>query len=239
VLGADECAVCGKPALKMPLCPACLKKHVLTHEGIETRCKKCGKPLISETGVCMKCRFLESTNTPQDTLIEFCFPVFTYRLWMKELLFNWKTRGIRLFSPVFARVIAQALKDELHADDAVIVPIPPRPGKIKNKGWDQVEDLCAWLELTHNVRVFRVLKRRSKSEQKKLDKQERQVNARKAYCLDERAHKKIAEGKILLPRKVILLDDVRTTGATLETCAAALKAEGVEAVKAIVLFGVD
>jgi ComF family protein len=239
VLGADECAVCGKPALKMPLCPACLKKHILTHEGLETRCKKCGKPLISETAVCMKCRLPVSNSSAQDTLIEFCFPVFTYRLWMKELLFNWKTRGIRLFSPVFARVIAQALCDDMNEKEAVIVPVPPRPGKIKNKGWDQVEDLCAWLELTHNVQILRVLKRRSKAEQKKLDKQERQVNARKAYFLDERARKKIAEGKIILPKKVILLDDVRTTGATLETCAASLKAQGVEEVKAIVLFGVD
>ena len=230
-LGADECIVCGSPVFARPLCRACLKTRVMPVAKREHRCKKCGKELISEAELCMKCR---GAAAPSD--ISFCFAVYPYMLWMKDLLFTWKTRGIRLFSPLFARILARVLAEEFSRENKTIVPVPPRPGKIRKKGWDQIDELCAWLELAHNVPVLRILQRKTIVEQKKLDKATRKENAKTAYCFDERAQKKIAQGKLQLPRTVILLDDVRTTGTTLETCAALLKERGVQDVQALVLF---
>jgi ComF family protein len=237
-LGADECAVCGKPARAMPICRPCLKKYLFSFEGRANRCEKCGRRLVSETGLCMRCR-KKSRDSPGESRVGFCFPVFPYMLWMKELAFAWKTRGVRLLSPVFAKILADVFAAQMDIGDAVVVPVPPRPGKLRKKGWDQVEELCRWLESAHNVPVVRLLRRRSSVEQKKLDRQEREQNALKAYFFDESARKKIDSGKIALPQRVVLLDDVRTTGATLETCAAVLKDAGVKEVRAAVLFGVE
>ena len=231
LLGADECVVCGSPVFARPLCRTCLKTRVMPFARREQRCKKCGKELISETDLCMRCR---SAAAPSE--ISFCFAVYPYMLWMKDLLFTWKTRGIRLFSPLFARILSRVLAEEFSRVSQVVVPVPPRPGKIRKKGWDQIEELCAWLELAHNVPVMRLLRRTTVVEQKKLDKITRKENAKTAYCFDERARKKIEAGKLKLPHTVILLDDVRTTGTTLETCAALLKEQGVQDVQALVLF---
>jgi predicted amidophosphoribosyltransferase len=238
-LGADECAVCGKPARALPVCRSCLKTLLSAHKEREDRCEKCGRRLISETGLCMKCRDKSDDEPPGGPHVSFCFPVFPYMLWMKELASAWKTRGVRLLSPVFAGILADVFDTRMAIGEAVVVPVPPRPGKLRKKGWDQVEELCRWLEIAHNVPVLRLLRRRSAVEQKKLDRQEREKNAREAYFFDGDARKKIDSGKIALPEKVVLLDDVRTTGATLEICAAALKDAGVKEVRAAVLFGVD
>jgi ComF family protein len=232
-LGAEECAVCGKPALALPLCRPCFQKRLAHPPGLAERCGKCGKVLVSESGLCMECRKKEAPSS-----LAFCLPVFSYRLWMKDLIFAWKIRGLRILTPVFARLINQVIQDDLKTD-AVIVPVPPRPGKVRKKGWDQVEDLCRWLELAHCRPVLRLLRRRSAPEQKKLDRDAREANAGKSYYVPEGVRQKISLGKIPLPAKVLLLDDVRTTGATLETCAAVLGALGVEDVRAVVLAGVD
>jgi ComF family protein len=231
MLGAEKCVVCGSPVFARPLCPACLKTRVLPFAKRDCRCAKCGRELISETELCMKCR---GAAAPSE--ISFCFAVYPYMLWMKELLFLWKSRGVRIFSPLFARILSRVLAEEFSRQSKTIVPVPPRPGKIRKKGWDQIDELCAWLELAHNVPVMRLLRRKTVVEQKKLDKATRKENAKTAYCFDERAQKKIVQGTLQLPQTVILLDDVRTTGTTLETCAALLKERGVQDVQALVLF---
>jgi ComF family protein len=108
--------------------------------------------------------------------------------------------------------------------DFELVPVPPRPGKIRRQGWDQVEYLVRRLE-KEGFPVRRCLKRRDLRTQKKLDRRERLENL---------------EGRFVpaaeVPRKALLIDDVTTTGATMESCAAALKGAGAEQVRGICLF---
>jgi ComF family protein len=106
----------------------------------------------------------------------------------------------------------------------VLCPVPPRPGKIRKTGWDQVEYLAKLLE-RDKLPVRRCLKRLPSRSQKTLDREHRLTNLKGRF---------IAVKKI--PREVILFDDVITTGATLEACAAALKAAGAERVYGIALF---
>ena len=70
------------------------------------------------------------------------FPLYPYRLWYKNLLFAWKTEGERNLSPVLAAAVHRAL-GLLYGNAPVpcLVPVPPRPGKIRRKGWDQVDEL--------------------------------------------------------------------------------------------------
>ncbi|MDR1024441.1 MAG: ComF family protein, partial [Treponema sp.] len=101
---------------------------------------------------------------------------------------------------------------------------PPRPGKIRRSGWDQVEYLARRLE-KEDLPVRRCLKRLPSKTQKKLGRQDRLQNL---------------EGRFIStaapPRRALLIDDVMTTGATLEACAAALKKAGSELVYGICLF---
>ncbi|HAC31797.1 MAG TPA: hypothetical protein DCF70_04145 [Treponema sp.] len=233
-LGGEECACCGKATFFIPLCRDCLKDFTYRSPS-NPKCKICGKPLISEIDVCTGCR-----TTPVINSLDGVFALHTYRLWKKNLLFSWKTEEKRVLSPVFARAVwnkLSQLQEQNGISEPVIIPIPPRPGKIKKKGWDQIEELCFYLKNLYGVKVCPVLKRLSVKQQKKLNRLHRMEQAKMSYSMEkERIVRRYFKQ---IPETVFLLDDVMTTGSTLEACAQSLKAYGIKTVYAITLFIVD
>lgn len=219
-----KCIGCEKITYDIPLCNDCLDE-LENIVAIENRCNKCGRELISEKNICMECR------TDENILknIDFVFPLYQYKLWKKELLFQWKIKENRSLSKYFAKKIS-----EIHSkyfNNIPIVPVPPRPGKIKSKGWDQIQELCNYLEYFYDVKIENVLKRINIQEQKNLNRKERLEHIEKAYAI-KNTNKK-------LPEEVVLLDDISTTGATLESCGKILKNYGVKKVYGITLFSAD
>jgi ComF family protein len=166
-------------------------------------------------------------------------PLYSYRLWNSVLLLRWKIDGERVLSPFFAEQLAEALS--VLPQGFVVVPVPPRPRKIRKEGWDQIEELCMFLELRWKYCVCRILERSTTKEQKMLNRKERLRTIGRAYSL--KTGKSLKRGLRsaggLLPENVCLIDDVMTTGATLECCAAVLKAAGIKKVQAVTLFIVD
>lgn len=235
VAGGNACAVCGRQAGVIPLCGECEKRCFAKPPcGGGERCSVCGKTLISERGVCMRCR-RERLLVHTDAV----FPLYSYRLWNSVLLFRWKIQGERALSPFFAARAASALKTLPGA--FVVVPVPPRPGKIRKKGWDQIEELCRFLEYSYGYEVCRILERRTAGEQKRLGREARLESIGKTYSLkSEKAFKRELKrfgGKV--PKNLCIVDDLFTTGVTLESCAAVLKSAGAEKVFAVTLFIAD
>ena len=216
------------------MCASCITHHFDVEKALSVkRCRVCGKELLSTQETCMKCR-----ENPVIFHCDYVLPLFSYRLWNKELLFHWKIEGNRVLSNFYAGLIRDTL---LKLGKKVIVPVPPRKGKIQKKGWDQIEDLCVFLEKKYGFQVLRLLKRRSVRQQKKLNRMERLENMKTAYSLvsQKQLKRELNKNKGLLPAEVCLLDDVCTTGSTLEACAQILKAYGITKVGAITLFIVD
>jgi len=171
------------------------------------RCGSCGLPLISEEGLCMRCRGKERA-------FDRAFPLFPYSGQVRELLGAYKKRGRRSIALPLAKIAAREIS--LRWKDSVIVPVPPRPGKIARKGWDQVEEIVRALE-RRGFPVERPLARIAAAAQKRLGRELRSANARASYYL---------RSGIKLPEKVLIFDDVITTGATVDACARALKNGG-------------
>jgi ComF family protein len=117
----------------------------------------------------------------------------------------------------------EVLNDPL-LKDAVIVPVPPRPGKIKDTGWDQVDYLVKKL-FSEGVSICRCLKRTKSKTQKQLDRAERIENLKGRISV---------YGKV--PQIALVIDDVITTGSTMEVCSSVLKENGVEKVYGLCLF---
>jgi competence protein ComFC len=151
------------------------------------------------------------------------YPLFPYEGDMRSLIAAYKKGRRRSLSGLFARLMAEAIGERW--PERTIVPVPPRPGKLRAQGWDQVEEIARALE-RGGFRLSRPLERRSSDEQKSLGRGERGANAGKAYAL------KAGESSPELP---LLIDDVVTTCATLEACARALKGGGASSVAALVL----
>lgn len=226
ICGGSVCIRCGTYTPCIPLCSECLK-YLKDFPPFDenSRCKICGKVLVSELDFCSECK-----TEPVIKNIDSVFPLHTYRLWKKTLLFAWKMEGDRTLSSVFASIIYKALLLK-NFENLVIVPVPPRPRKIRKKGWDQIEELSFMLKKMYGVKIAKLLERVSSKEQKKLNRKERLGSSGAVYKLKEKIK--------IIPEKVILLDDVVTTGSTLEKCAVLLKSLGVKNVYAFSLFIVD
>lgn len=222
--GGEACAVCGKTVFLSAVCKDCKTKYFSIEKAlVSKRCECCGRELISTKGLCTKCRE-EKVLVSIDKML----PLFSYRLWHKEILFKWKMGGVRNISGFYAELVNKALK---YYEIKNIVPVPPRKGKIQEKGWDQIDELCRFLEMKYNYSVFHLLKRNSSVQQKKLNRKDRLETIKNAYSL--------AEVSGILPETVCLIDDVCTTGSTIECCGRLLKAAGIKNVYVITLYIVD
>lgn len=237
ISGGDECLVCGKRTFLYPLCKACIKTHLSIGENkgkfFEKRCRSCGKTLICEEGICTVCR-----EEPLIKSIDNMLPLFSYRLWNKQLMFLWKTQEVRSISVLFARLLSQVFA-LIGAE--YIVPVPPRKGKIQEKGWDQIDEICNLLKYRYGYKILRLLERKTRIQQKKLDREGRLQQIGKAYSAvsSKLFQKQLEPYGGTIPHTVVLLDDVCTTGSTLESCARILKEAGIQNVKAVTLFCVD
>lgn len=108
-----------------------------------------------------------------------------------------------------------------------IVPVPLHPRKLRQREFNQAEYLAAGLSKVVNVPVLKRNLRRVKDTptQTKLDAEARMKNLRDAFAVrDETAFK----GK-----RLVILDDVFTTGATMDSCARTMKSAGAREVIAL------
>ena len=239
MLGGDKCLCCSKRTLRIPLCRTCLPQ--IRKTDFERICAHCGRPLISEIGICSNCR-----ETPALQSVDKAFSLHSYQLWKKSLLFAWKLEDKRNLSPYFAMIFHQKMKSLENETglSIAVVPVPPRAGKIRERGWDQIEELCFYLEKGWGVKILRLLERLSRVQQKKLDREQRLEGIGSSYRLkSEKKMRKILSkspsGSAVLPEAVVLADDILTTGSTLESCARELKKLGIKRVFSITLFIVD
>lgn len=150
-------------------------------------------------------------------------PLYSYSGMIAELVASYKLKRRRSLAPFIAQLFAQAY--ESAGAGRIIVPVPPRPGKLKTQGWDQVEEIARCLEASGHA-VARPLERKRSEEQKSLGRGDRGLNAKRAYSL---------KPGVMPPELPLLIDDVITTGATLDSCARALKEGGARSVAALVL----
>ncbi len=218
----QNCICCDKMCYSVPLCKSCYENQ-LCKINFNNRCKICGKELISESSVCLECR-----EQPVLHHTDFMFPVHAYKLWKKDLLFLWKLKNVRYLSEYFAKIYNTVIKNYFPDKNICIVPVPPRPGKIKEKGWDQIQDLCKYLKYIYGYKVLNLLKRINVEQQKSLNRNQRLSHIEKLFEYNCKNNE--------TPDEIILIDDIITTGATIEACSKILKEHGIKKVNAITLF---
>lgn len=153
------------------------------------------------------------------------FPLYPYSGIPREAVIACKAGKRFSLTRFFAEQIARVVDAQFPG--RVVVPVPPRPGKIRKQGWDQVDLLAGWLIRLNGITVHRTLVRNPGGvEQKSLNLVGRSMNVKGRFA--------VTRG-IAVPLYPLLLDDVMTTGATLSECAAALKCAGARRVDAIVI----
>lgn len=225
IASPQTCLACGHPSRsERPLCPDCAKKHFGADPAIlaRSRCQKCGRPLLSAIDLCVDCRNLGMLKS-----IDKVIPLFPYDAVGQDALIAWKLRGKRSLSRVFAGFLAVFISSSPELRGLDIVPVPPRPKKIREKGWDQIRELCSVLSGTYSLPVNDCLRRTSSLQQKKLGRSARFTNIKGSVLMKEGAR---------TGDSAIVLDDLMTTGSTLDACADELKNAGCGKVYGLTLF---
>ncbi|MGC9358671.1 MAG: ComF family protein, partial [Anaerolineae bacterium] len=147
---------------------------------------------------------------------------------LRDALHAFKYRGGRHVADVLAPKMAFVWKRQKMSAD-LLVPVPLYPSREAKRGYNQAAILASALSREIEIPTAnRVLKRvRNTPSQTGFDREGRRQNVAGAFVC--------ADGLDLAGRTVTLVDDVATTGATLDACADALMAAGAKAISAFTL----
>jgi len=225
-----ECLGCGKE--KVWLCGECLKKIPL-NRGFA--CPVCGeKSVFGKT--CPEC----AGQSPLDGLLSASF--YGNKL-LRSALQSFKYKYVTdlsvplgwLMSEYLRRLPAQLLEELL---TYTIVPVPLHRKKLLERGFNQSKLLAKELAKAFNFKIDAGILIRQKNTSPQANKKERkrQANVEDAFaCACEAKDGKSAAKTRPVPAKIILLDDVATSGSTLQSAAQALKAAGAKEVWGLTL----
>ena len=145
---------------------------------------------------------------------------------LKKALWMLKYQGVKQLAKPLAELIKERIWKKLETGDWLIVPVPLSKNKLRHRGYNQAELIAR--ELPGNVRADVLFKKfHTKSQVEVKDKEERLANIIGSF--EVRNPEKI-KGK-----KIILIDDVLTTGATMREAKKVLKQAGAKKVIGIVV----
>lgn len=148
---------------------------------------------------------------------------FAYDGPVRRALAQLKYEGAGRVAPLLARAGLPAFRDLLRiSGPAVLTPVPVHLERLRSRGYNQAAVIARELGRTSGLPVRDLLVRaRATTQQHRLDRAGRLRNLRGAISVLDGA---------TLPATVVLVDDIITTSATLEACAAALVGAGTQAV---------
>ena len=213
-----------------PICPLC--EEVLS--GGKTRiCDRCRSKITYLTEpTCLRCgkeiddaerEYCEDCKTKPKSYVK-GFPAMRYREPVKRGIVNFKYHNKKTYAESFAyEIIKTHGRDIKKISPEVLIPVPVHKNKLEQRGYNQAEALAGSLGRYLDIPVdASILKRTvTTTPQKPLDKEERQKNLERAFISDQ---------KQVQYKKVMLVDDIYTTGSTIEACTKVLKACGVKEV---------
>jgi ComF family protein len=224
---APVCAACVRPLDRPtlgPVCPACWAS---VRAVAEPRCRTCGDPLPSWRTVSLDAERCARCRRTAPAIARGC-AAGEYEGALREILHAFKYDGRRTLAPRLGALMRDA-GGELLRDAHCAVPVPLHVWRRVRRGFNQAGDLAAALGLP----VVHALSRsRATRPQSGLSAARRRQNVGHAFRLSPWLTQ-AARARWLADRVVILVDDVRTTGATLDACARVLKGAGAAEVRAI------
>jgi len=183
-------------------------------------CPGCGKPQASGI-LCPVCR-------QRQTEIDGIRSPFRFAEVIREAIHQLKYRNLKAISPCLAGLLADYLQSSPLPGQA-LVPVPLHPRRLRERGYNQSSLLARELGKLINLPVIEDCLVRVKEAQPQVRTatvEDRRKNVTDAF--------KCQNGKVR-GKQIILIDDVCTSGATLESCASALKSEGVTSVWGLTL----
>ena len=212
----SQCAVCHTwPA--QPVCQHCVEAFAQP----KTRCKTCALPIIEGAVQCTACQRSPPLFDAALAAVDYAYP------W-SQLVQEFKFQEHTGWAASMATLMRSTPWVEPALDDAdVVIPLPLSRERLQERGFDQVLLLANALYpgKIHNKLLLRV---QNSAPLSSMDRKQRLQSIQHAYAVNPE-HASVLRGK-----KTILLDDVMTTGASLQSAAKVLRDAGAAHITALV-----
>lgn len=207
------------------ICPSCKEKLPYIKE---PRCMKCSKPIEQEDEeYCSDCH-------RRNYHYEKGYALWVYNDVMKQSIANFKYHSKKEYAKFYVEEILKGYGDRIKSfNPDVIVPVPIHKSKLLERGYNQADILARGIAKGLGYPVLSELLIRNKKTipQKKLSDKERLLNLQEAFQYNPQAERFSYKGIT----KVLLVDDIYTTGSTIEACTNVLKDHGVQEINYMVL----
>jgi ComF family protein len=211
---------------RIPVCPACLALPQPLQA--EFFCQACRTPFVDsypldEHDLCTVCRESEVN-------FDLAFSFGSYEGPLRKLIHLFKYAKVETLASPLSRLLVRALPVDQRFD--VVIAMPMHWFKRWERGFNQAELLAIPVAKRYGLKLSTNLRRtRYTKSQAGLTEFQRRANLKNSL--------RVTQPEQIAGKKVLLVDDVFTTGATLRAAAAALKTAGAAHVAALTLARVD
>jgi ComF family protein len=217
-----RCPICSeiaKPRGEL-ICKECRSK---LYPIVEPKCFKCGKPIEEEEKeLCFDCERKRHHYNKG-------FGLWIYKGDIKKSLADFKNHNKREYAKFYVEELFTKYGDELrNINPDALVPVPVHRYKKTKRGYNQADVLARELGNKLDIPVLSDLLLRDKYTlpQKNLNDKERLKNLNKAFSLSLEVKSKFSKEL----KKILVVDDIYTTGSTIEACTNVLLQNGIKEV---------
>ena len=217
-----RCLACGKDIEALDgirVCGLCLSKIRCNPK---PHCVSCGRPVGSASGLCPGCRRVKFH-------FDRAFSAYLYEDTLKELIHLFKYNSKFSLGPVLSHLLIDFARENCEIIDGadIITYVPLHDKRLREREFNQSKILAAHLASEFKMPLSDALKKtRLTKHQNELPKEARLTNLCGAFSVT---------CDTVAGKKILLIDDVMTTGATLNECAKALLDSGAERVRCLTL----
>lgn len=216
-----RCPICDDilPYRCTDICDKCRTK---LHYIKEPRCVICGKEIRDE-----KERFCYDCSRHRHFYLEGC-ALWEYEC-VSDSIFSFKNRGRREYADFYAKELTEHFGERIKSWNAdALIPVPLHKSKLRRRGYNQAEVLAKELERRLHIPVESKLiaRTRKTSAQKHLHGAARENNVKKSFH--------ICQNDVKL-KTIIIIDDVYTTGSTIDAVAYEFQCMGIQKIYFVAL----
>ncbi len=216
LLYPSTCILCGRVS-KQGICEECRKQYPIIREPL---CMCCGKPIYDEEKECCEDCSKHGKSFDQGRSL------WVHAGKVKSSIYKFKYSNRRVYAETYGQLLVKKYDDRIRLwNPQVIIPVPLHPHRKRQRGFNQAEVLARVIareiSLDIPVRTNLVARKKETFKQKQLNEVQRFKNMRNAFQINSNN---------CIPEVVMLVDDIYTTGATVNEISRVLKEHGVKKV---------
>lgn len=222
-----NCMACNATVAKMgSICASCFNSmQVLT----APECSKCGEAFeynidfASEDIICNNCE-----NHPP--IYDCAKAIWAYDDFSSNIVKNFKFGDKTAIAPYLGKILSQRGNELIDKAD-IIAPVPLHYKRLRQRRYNQAALLCNHInnKYRHKLQLDLLVRTEYTIPQVELPYNKRQQNVENAFTLNQKYNSKIQD------KTILLIDDVITTGATVNSCANILKSQGANEIYVLTL----